>query len=187
MPAYDVGVIIGSLRKASYNRRVYEQSASVAPAALALREIPIWELPLFDQDVQESPTAVIERYWATIREVDAILFVSPEYNYSLPGVLKNAIDWASRPPKSAPLLGKPAAVFGASSGRSGTMRMQLQLRPILACLDMPVMPLPEVFIDHVRDRFDDAGRLSDERLLRQMTGFYAAFASWIRLCKLRHG
>ncbi len=180
MDALDVRVMIGSLRKESYNRKVFENSHELVPESMMLTEIPIWELPLYSQDIQESPTPVIERFWGSVRESDALLFVSPEYNYSVPGVLKNAIDWASRPPSSAPIVGKPAAVLGASSGRSGTMRMQLHMRSFLPCLDIAVMPKPEVFIMSVADVIDKAGKLHDERVRGQLYRFYAAFDAWVR-------
>ncbi len=183
MEPLDVRVMIGSLRKESYNRKVFENSHELVPETMTLTEIPIWELPLFDQDIQEHPTPVIERFWGAVREADAILFISPEYNYSVPGVLKNAIDWASRPPSSAPIVGKPGAILGASGGRSGTMRMQLHMRSFLPCLDIAVMPRPEVFIMHVAKLIDEDGKLHDERVRGQLERFYVAFDQWIRRMK----
>ena len=183
MDPLDVRVMIGSLRKASYNRQVFDNSHDLVPESMTLTEIPIWELPLYSQDIQESPTPVIERFWGSVREADAILFISPEYNYSVPGVLKNAIDWASRPPSSAPIVGKPAGVLGASNGRSGTMRMQLHMRSILPCLNIAVMPRPEVFIVSAADVIDKDGKLHDERVRGHLVRFYASFEHWIRKIK----
>jgi len=183
MEPLNVGVMIGSLRKASYNRKVFESSEELLPEGMKLTEIPIWELPLYNQEIQEQPTPVIERFWGAVREADAILFISPEYNYSVPGVLKNAIDWASRPPASAPINGKPGAILGASSGRSGTMRMQLHMRSFLPCLDMAIMPKPEVFIMSAADVFEKDGTLHDERVRGQLVKFYAAFEQWVRKMK----
>lgn len=183
MEPLDVRVIIGSLRKESYNRKVFENSHVLVPETMKLTEIPIWELPLYNQEIQEYPTPVIERFWGAVREAEAILFISPEYNYSLPGVLKNAIDWASRPPSAAPIVGKPGAIVGASNGRSGTMRMQLHLRAILPCLNMAIMPRPEVFIMSAPDVIDTEGNLHDERIRRQLSRFYTAFDQWIRTVK----
>ena len=183
MEQLDVRVMIGSLRKDSYNRKVFENSHDLVPDSMALTEIPIWELPLFNQEIQVNPTPVIERFWGAVREADAILFISPEYNYSVPGVLKNAIDWASRPPGSAPIVGKPGAILGASDGRSGTMRMQLHMRSFLPCLDMAIMPKPEVFIMSVGEVIDREGRLHDDRIRGQLIGFYEAFEHWIRRIK----
>jgi|SRR5215204_5708112 len=180
MDPLDVRVMIGSLRKQSYNRKVFENSHDLIPENMTLTEIPIWELPLYSQDIQESPTPAIERFWGSVREAEAILFISPEYNYSVPGVLKNAIDWASRPPSSAPIVGKPGAILGASSGRSGTMRMQLHLRAFLPCLNMAIMPKPEVFIMSAADAIDEDGTLHDERVRGQLLKFYVAFEQWVR-------
>lgn len=183
MDPIDVRVMIGSLRKESFNRKVFDNSHELVPETMRLTEIPIWELPLYNQEIQESPTPVIERFWGAVREADAILFISPEYNYSVPGVLKNAIDWASRPAGSAPIVGKPGAILGASTGRSGTMRMQLHMRAFLPCLDMAIMPKPEVFIMAVADLIDKDGKLHDERTRGQLFGFYEAFEQWIRTFK----
>ncbi|HET9659974.1 MAG TPA: NADPH-dependent FMN reductase [Thermomicrobiales bacterium] len=181
MEPLDIGVIVGSLRQASYNRKVFDNSHALTPEGLVLREIPIRSLPLFDQDVQLDPTEPVIEYWDAVRKADGILFISPEYNYSVPGVVKNAFDWASRPPDSAPIANKPAGVLGASSGRSGTMRMQLHMRQVLPTMNMPVMPQPEVFIMRVADVIDGNGDLHDERVRKQLTRFYAAFEKWVRL------
>lgn len=172
--------MIGSLRKASFNRKVFENSRELTPGDMRLREIPIRDLPLYNQEIQEQPTAEVEQFWVEVRKADAILFISPEYNYSVPGVLKNAIDWASRPPGSAPINGKPGAILGASSGRSGTMRMQLHMRSFLPCLDMKIMPKPEVFIMSAADVFDENDKLEDERIRGQLSTFYEALGQWIR-------
>jgi chromate reductase, NAD(P)H dehydrogenase (quinone) len=183
MDRLEIGVMIGSLRSASYNRRVFESSLELIPDGLKLTEIPIRDLPLYNQEIQEKPTPEVTAFWDAVRRVDGILFISPEYNYSVPGVLKNAFDWASRPPEHAPIAGKPAGLLGASSGRSGTMRMQLHMRSVLPALSMPVMPKPEVFIMSADDVFDQNGRLQDERVRKQLSSFYAAFERWVRRFK----
>ena len=180
MEPLDVRVMIGSLRTASFNRKVFDNSHELLPAGVTLAEIPIRELPLYNQEIQEDPTPEVERFWGAVREADAILFISPEYNYSVPGVLKNAIDWASRPPATAPINGKPGAILGASSGRSGTMRMQLHLRSFLPCLDLKIMPTPEVFIMSAAGAFDEDGKLTDERVRGQLLKFYVAFEQWVQ-------
>ncbi|MCO5223322.1 MAG: NAD(P)H-dependent oxidoreductase [Thermomicrobiales bacterium] len=181
MTQLDVRVLIGSLRSASYNRKLFDASHELVPEGISLTEIPIWELPHYNQEIQQDPTPVVERFWEAIRESDAMLFITPEYNYSIPGVLKNAIDWASRPAGSSPIYGKPGAFFGASGGRSGTMRMQLHMRQVLPCLNMPLLLKPEVFIPNVADAFDDEGNLVDDRLKGQLIEFYEAFEQLIRL------
>lgn len=183
MDPLEIGVMIGSLRAASYNRNVFENSLDLLPGGLKLIEIPIGALPLYNHEIQQQPTSAVTEFWDAVRSKDGILFISPEYNYSVPGVLKNAFDWASRPPGSAPIYGKPAGILGASSGRSGTMRMQLHLRQVLPALDMPVMPKPEVFIMSVGEVIDEHGQLHDERVRRQLTDFYKAFERWVRLFK----
>ena len=180
MTSLDIGVMIGSLRQASYNRKVFDNSHALTPEGLVLREISIRDLPLYNQEIQEDPTPAVTEFWDSVRKADGILFISPEYNYSIPGTLKNAFDWSSRPPSGPPILRKPAGILGASSGRSGTMRMQLHMRQILPALNMPVMPKPEVFIMSAADHFDDEGYLHDERTRTQLTGFYAAFEKWVR-------
>ncbi len=180
MDPLDIGVIVGSWRKGSFNRMLFDNSPALAPAGLKLREIPIRDLPLFDQDVLDQHPSTVVDYWDAVRRADGILFISPEYNYSVPGVVKNAFDWASRPPDSAAIAGKPAGVLGASSGRSGTMRMQLHMRQILPALNMAVMPKPEVFIMNAADIFDENGHLHDERIRKQLERFYIAFEPWVR-------
>lgn len=180
MGPLDIGVIIGSLRKASYNRKVFDNSHALTPEGLVLREIPIGELPLYNQEIQEEPTPPVIEFWEAVHKADGMLFISPEYNYSVPGLVKNAFDWASRPPTGPPILGKPAGILGASNGRSGTMRMQLHMRQILPALNMPVMPRPEVFIMSAGDLIDENGYLHDERVRKQLTSFYAAFEKWVR-------
>lgn len=180
MGSLDIGVIVGSLRKASYNRKVFQNSQALTPDGLVLREIPIGDLPLFNQEIQDDPTPPVSEFWDSVRRADAILFISPEYNYSIPGLVKNAFDWASRPPSSPPIFGKPAGILGASTGRSGTMRMQLHMRQVLPALGMPVMPKPEVFIMSVADLVDDDGYLHDERVRKQLTDYYVAFEKWVR-------
>ena len=118
MEPLDIGVIVGSLRQASFNRKVFDNSHALTPDGLVLREIPIGALPLFDQEIQENPTPEVDEFWSAVRRADGILFISPEYNYSVPGLVKNAFDWASRPPTGAPIARKPAGVIGASNGRT---------------------------------------------------------------------
>ena len=180
MSPLDIGVIVGSLRKASYNRKIFDNSHALIPEGLVLREIPIGDLPLYNQEIQEHPTAPVTEFWDSVRTADGILFISPEYNYSIPGLVKNAFDWASRPPSSAPIQGKPAGILGASTGRSGTMRMQLHMRQVLPALAMPVMPKPEVFIMSVAELIDEEGYLHDERVRKQLASFYVAFEEWVR-------
>lgn len=154
--------IAGSLRRASYNRLALKAAREVAPAGVLLDLIELHGLPVFDQDAEMAPPAAVLEFKRRIRAADAILFATPEYNYSLPGGLKNAIDWASRPYGDSAWQGKPAAIMGASVGNLGTARAQYHLRQILVTLDMPVVNQPEVMIGNAVQRFDGDGRLNDE-------------------------
>lgn len=154
--------IVGSLRKDSYNRLALKAAQERVPDGAVLNLVELHGIPVFDQDNEmEMPAAVLE-FKRRILAADAILFATPEYNYSVSGVLKNAIDWASRPYGESAWTGKPAAVMGASTGSLGTARAQYHLRQILVTLDMPVVNQPEVMIGNAAQRFGPDGRLTDE-------------------------
>lgn len=153
----------GSLRKASFNRAALKAAQPLVPAGATLEIFEIDGLPGFSQDDEKSPPAKVAEMKARIRAADAILFVTPEYNYSVPGVLKNAIDWASRPYGDSAWKGKPAAIMGASVGVIGTARAQYHLRQSMVFLDMPVVNQPEVMIGGAADKFDKDGSLKDEK------------------------
>jgi chromate reductase len=161
--------IPGSLRKASYNRALLRAAGQLLPAGAVLETFELDEIPPFNQDDEKNPPPRVAEFKARIRASDAILFVTPEYNYSVPGVLKNAIDWASRPYGDSAWQGKPAALMGASVGMLGTARAQYHLRQILVTLDMPTVNQPEVMIAKAADRFDAQGELRDETS-RQLVG-----------------
>lgn len=173
--------IIGSLRAGSYNARLLHTAIELAAGELAITPVTLGDIPPYNADVeaQGDPPAVAALR-AAVRDAGAVLFSSPEYNYGTPGVLKNAIDWVSRPPKDSPFTRKPAAIMGASQGPSGTMRMQLQLRNTLQSVEMYVMPKPEIVIAHCKDKFDAQGRLTDEKARELLTRFLAAFGEWTR-------
>lgn len=153
--------IVGSLRKGSYNRFALKAAQELVPDGAVLNLIELHGIPVFDQDNEMTLPASVLEFKRRILDADAILFATPEYNYSLPGGLKNAIDWASRPYGESAWLGKPAAVMGASTGSLGTARAQYHLRQILVTLDMPVVNQPEVMIGNAAQRFDQNGRLTD--------------------------
>ncbi len=154
--------IAGSLRKGSFNHMALKAAQGLAPADAALEAFDLPELPGFNQDLEKAPPAAVTELKEKIRAADAILFVTPEYNYSVPGVLKNAIDWASRPYGDSAWKGKPAAVMGASTGVLGTARAQYHLRQTLVFLDMPAVNQPEVMISGAASKFDASGNLTDE-------------------------
>lgn len=173
--------IIGSLRAGSYNARLLQAAIELAPTEIAITPVTLGDIPPYNADVeaQGDPPAVAALR-AAVRDAGAVLFSSPEYNYGTPGVLKNAIDWVSRPVATTPFARKPAAIMGASQGPSGTMRMQPQLRVTVQSIGMYVMPKPEIVITHCKDKFDAAGNLTDEKTREHLAGFLAAFTAWVR-------
>lgn len=155
--------IVGSLRKDSYNAFALKAAQELLPDGVTLETVNLRGIPVFNQDDEMAPPAAVLEFKQKIMAADAILFASPEYNYSLPGGLKNAIDWGSRPPGQSAWKGKTAAIMGVSIGNFGTARAQYDLRKILVALDMPVVVQPEVMIGNAAERFDQNGVLTDER------------------------
>jgi len=153
----------GSLRKNSYNKALLRAADELVPRNAKLGIFDLEGIPPFNQDLEAQPPQRVKEFKAGIRAADAILIATPEYNYSIPGVLKNAIDWASRPPADNAWEGKPVAIMGASTGRFGTARAQYHLRQCFVGLDMHAVNYPEVMIAHAAQCFDDAGRLKDEK------------------------
>lgn len=154
--------IADSLRKDSYNRFALQAARELLPPGAELTLAELHDIPVYNQDCEGSLPAAVEEFKQLILDADAILFAVPEYNYSLPGGLKNAIDWASRPYGESAWTGKPAAVMGASVGSLGTARAQYHLRQILVTLDMPVVNQPEIMIANAEEHFDESGHLSDQ-------------------------
>jgi chromate reductase len=154
--------IVGSLRKGSYNHFALKAAQELLPDGAVLNLAELHGIPVFNQDDEMAMPAAVLEFKRKILAADAILFATPEYNYSVSGVLKNAIDWASRPYGESAWTGKPAAMMGASTGSLGTARAQYHLRQILVTLDMPVVNQPEVMIGNTSQRFDPDGRLTDE-------------------------
>ena len=154
--------IAGSLRKASYNKSALRAAQGLCPQGATLETFGLEGIPLFNQDEERNPPKQVAELKARIRAADAILLVTPEYNYSIPGVLKNAIDWASRPYGDSAWNGKPVAVMGASVGLFGTVRAQLHLRQCFMFLNMDAVIQPEVTIGNAAKAFDEQGNLVDE-------------------------
>ena len=150
MRQYQIAVIVGSLRKDSLNRKLATAITRLAPSDFSFKQLEIGDLPLYNQDDDMHPAASVKRLKAEIAASQGLLFVTPEYNRSVPGVLKNAIDWASRPYGQSAWAGKPAGVLGASVGSIGTAMAQQHLRNTLAYLDVPTLGQPEAFI-HAKD------------------------------------
>ena len=174
----DVLAVAGSLRRASYNRAVLCAVAELAPPSLSINPFDL-DLPLYNGDLEPSPPARIVELRARIRAAGAILFATPEYNYSISGVLKNAIDWGSQPFGANAWDGKPAAILGASISSIGTARAQLHLRQVLASLNVHVMTGPELLIGRAAEKFDRDGNLTDAAVRQKLESFLQAFASWI--------
>lgn len=178
--------IAGSLRRASYNRALLRAAQQLVPANIVLEIFDISSIPLFNQDDENTlPTEVVE-FKTRIRAADAILIATPEYNYSIPGVLKNAIDWASRPPGDNVWSGKPVAVVGASVGRLGTARAQYHLRQVFVTLNMHALNQPEVMVSNAADLFDVAGNLTDQETQARLQQLLTQFALWTRQFQCNH-
>jgi len=169
----------GSLRAASYNKLLLRAAVELAPEGMEIEIHDIGGIPLFNEDVEAAGTPpAVEAFRDAIRRADALLIATPEYNHGVPGVLKNAIDWASRPPRRSVLAGKPAAVFGASPGATGTARAQTQLRASFVFTDTPALPQPEVLVFRAHEKFDADGRLTDEPSRAFVGRLLVALADW---------
>ncbi|MBF0324998.1 MAG: NAD(P)H-dependent oxidoreductase [Alphaproteobacteria bacterium] len=173
--------IVGSLRRTSYNHYALKAACELAPEGVVLKLIELHDIPVYNQDDELAPPAAVVEFKRQIRAADAVLFCSPEYNYSVPGGLKNAIDWASRPYGDSAWRGKAAAVMGASIGALGTARAQYHLRKILVTLDMPTVTQPEVMIANAAQHFDKDGRLTDEPTRQLIQKLLEALAALIRI------
>jgi chromate reductase len=171
--------VAGSLRTASYNRALLRAVAETTPEGVTLDIFDgLAAIPTFDPDSSAEPEPVAA-WKSAIAAADALVIATPEYNYSIPGVLKNAIDWASRPPPTSPLRGKPVGIVSAATGISGGMRAQYHLRQILVFTNSPAMLQPEVIIPRAQERFDATGTLTDVSTRELLAKFSAALAVWI--------
>src|SRR3954465_9638517 len=178
---YTVVGFAGSLRRSSYNRALLRAAIELAPPELRIETHELDALPLYNGDVEAAgvPQSV-EELRAAIRQADALLIATPEYNHGVPGVLKNAIDWLSRPPRGSALNGKPAGIIGASPGMTGTARAQTQLRQAFGFTNTYAMLQPEVLVARATDKFDREGRLTDAPTREFLAAFLVQFAAWIR-------
>lgn len=168
----------GSLRKNSYNKALLHLAVQLVPKNVALEAFDLEGIPPFNQDLENQLPRKVKEFKAKIRAADAILIVTPEYNYSIPGVLKNAIDWASRPYSDNAFKEKPVAIMGASIGMLGTARAQYHLREVFVFLDMYPINSPEVFVSYAQEKFDGNGRLKDEKTKQQITRLLESLATW---------
>jgi chromate reductase len=179
MGQYKIAVIIGSFRKESLNRQLASAVAKLASRGFTFNQVQIDDLPFYNQDDEANPADSIKRFRAELKSVNGLLFVTPEYNRSIPGVLKNALDQGSRPAGQSVWAGKPAGILGVSSGAIGTAVAQTHLRTILAHLDVPTLSQPEVLI-HFRDGlFDEQGEigLGSRQFLQTWMDRYVA---WVK-------
>ena len=163
MREYPIAVVVGSLRRDSFNRKLASAIAKLAPSDFSFTQVGIGDLPLYCQDDDAAPSEVVTRFKGEIAAAKGLLFVTPEYNRSIPGVLKNALDQGSRPYGKSVWGGKPAGVLGVSLGAIGTALAQQHLRNILAYLDVPTLGQPEAFIQAKDGRFDEAGDIGPGR------------------------
>ncbi len=175
--------IAGSLRKHSVNKGLLRAAQTVLPEGVSLEVFDLGPIPLYNEDILTAgvPESIRELK-SQVAEADALLIAIPEYNYSVPGVLKNAIDWVSRPIKESPLNGKPVALMGAG-GVMGTVRAQLAFRQMSPFLNLHILNKPEVLVSRAWEKFDAEGNLKDEPTLNAIRGLLAALAEWTRLLR----
>jgi chromate reductase len=176
---YNVAVLVGSLRKASFNRRMANALIGLAPPSLALAIVEIGELPLYDEDGEADPPAPVREFRQRIAAADAVLFVTPEYNRGVPGVLKNAIDIGSRPGGKSVWRHKAGAVMSVSPGKYGGFGANHHLRQSMVSLDVPMMQQPEAYVAGAGSLFDDTGALVDADAQAFARKFIEAYARWV--------
>jgi chromate reductase len=173
--------IAGSLRRQSYNRAALQAAVQLAPFGITLSTFALDGIPSFNQDHEQEPPPVVQEFKTAILQADAILIVTPEYNYSVPGVLKNAIDWASRPYGSSAWDKKPVGVMGASIGMLGTARAQYHLRQMFVFLNMFPLNQPEVMIANAGEKFNADGQLKDAKTAHKILELVETLADWAKL------
>jgi len=177
--ARDIVVIVGSLRKESFNRKMANALRELAPATLKLEIVEIGQLPLYDQDLDTDPPASWKEFRARIKKAEGVLFITPEYNRSVPAPLKNAIDVASRPYGQSAWDKKPAAVVSVSPGAIGAFGANHHLRQSLVFLNMPAMQQPEAYIGGADKLFDVSGKIANDGTRSFLTKFLEAYAAWV--------
>jgi chromate reductase len=180
MNTYRIAVLVGSIRRESLNRKLADALIRLAPADFTFHHLRIDDLPLYNQDDEEHPTEGMQRLRREIAEADGLMIVTPEYNRSISGVLKNALDVGSRPYGHNAWEGKPAGIIGLSSGACGTAMAQQHLRNILAVLDVPTMAQPEAFIGYYEGLFDENGDVGPKSR-DFLQGWMNRFVAWVRV------
>ena len=175
-----IGYVVGSLRKESHNRKLANALIKLAPPDFSFKELKIGDLPLYNQDDDKAQAPEVQRLKSELRAVDAVMFVTAEYNRSVPGVLKNAVDHASRPFGQSAWAGKPAGIVGISIGSIGTAVAQSHLRTILGYLDMPTLGQPEAYLQLKDGFFDEAGNIANTETRKFLHGWMDKYATWVK-------
>jgi len=174
--------IAGSLRHASYNKALLRAAIKLAPDSVEITTFDLADIPLYNQDIEDQgDPEPVKSFKQAIAKADALLICTPEYNYSIPGVMKNALDWASRPAASSVLDEKPVAVMGASTGPFGTARCQMALYNIFSSSNMHPLNFPQILIAEADKKFDDSGQLTDERTRKLIRDTLEALAEWTHM------
>src|SRR3954471_9567695 len=179
MAPYTVGCLVGSLARESINRKLARALTRLAPEGLVMREIDWSQLPIYSYDYDADYPPVARDFKAAIAAVDGVLFVTPEYNRSIPGGLKNAIDWASRPYGKSSFLGKPIGIISNSPGVLGGVSAAMNLKQLLPGITGPIMGQPEIYLVGVGDAFDAAGNLTTEPMQKVMQQYIDAYAAFV--------
>lgn len=179
IPMNSVAVLVGSLRRDSINRKLAHALVKLAQGKLDCRFVEIGDLPLYNEDLWANPPPGIARFKQAVEAADAVWFVSPEYNRGIPGVLKNAIDWGSRPHGKSSWVGKPVALAGTSMGATGTALAQASLRHTMVILDTVVMGLPELYLTYKEGLIDTEYNVTDESTRKFLTKYVDRFAVWV--------
>ncbi len=179
METKKVAIIVGSLRKESFNRKVANEFIRLAPTNLTLEIVEIKDLTFFNEDIENNPPQSWTDFKMKLEDSDAFLFVSPEYNRTMPGVLKNAMEIGSRPPKQSSWTGKPGAVVTVSPGAIGGLGANLHIRNAALSLNIPMMHQPEAFIGGIKDRLLEDGKTVNEKTEKFLSDFLVAFEKWI--------
>jgi chromate reductase len=181
MSQYRIAVVVGSLRKDSFNKKLAQAIARLAPPEFTFEHLRIDDIPLYNQDLDGNQPAEMKRLKSEIAAAQGILFVTPEYNRSMPGVLKNVIDQASRPYGQSAWAGKPAGVIGVSVGAIGTAMAQQHLRNTLAYLDMPTLGQPEAFVQNKEGLFTESGDIGIESTHKFLQGWVDKYVRWVKI------
>lgn len=176
--------ISGSARKNSFNTALLEAAKQLVPPGVMFETFDVSGLPLFNQDLEAEPPRLVREFKEEIGKADAILFSTPEHNYSVPALLKNAIEWGNRPETDNSWDGKPAAMMSASTGPRGGVRAQLHLRQIMVDLNMYPINQPQLLVGGAQEKFDSASKLTDEKVRERLRGLLLALAEWTRRLQL---